>query len=203
MKRWIYLSLSWEIGIRSHYFMNCLKNNGWWNSVYSRDENKVYLARFSEGTAMPSFPFSFSLFFLPLPREKQFDKFWRKIFRQSNMCFLFFLLEMILSHKRYEYSVSDIFIKEIQTLIDILRNRDKKIQVLMQIMEERFEKVWKLPWDLVKIIHSFTWNRDDFRDISSNVCLLSWLSLSISISVLQKCRVWTKRSWKKGRKSNW
>ncbi len=68
-----------------------------------------------------------------------------------------------------EYSVNDLFIKEIQKIIDILRNRDKKIQLLMQIMEERFEKVWKLPWDLVKIIHSFTWNRDDLRDISSTV----------------------------------
>ncbi len=61
------------------------------------------------------------------------------------------------------------FIEEIRRLFEMLRNRDKKIQLLMQIMEERFEKVWKVPWDLVKIIHSFTWNRDDLRDISSTV----------------------------------
>ncbi len=82
--------------------------------------------------------------------------------------------------KEYVYSVKDSFIEEMRTVIDILKNRDTIIQLLMQIMEERFEKVWKLPWELVKIIHSFTWNIDDLRDISSKVRLLGLSSLSLS-----------------------
>ncbi len=39
----------------------------------------------------------------------------------------------------------------------------------MGIMEERFEKVWKLPWGLSGIIHSFMWDREDLLNISSKV----------------------------------
>ncbi len=83
---------------------------------------------------------------------------------QNLVCY--FTLEIDLSEKHE-------FIEEMKRIFDILKNRDKRIQFLMQIMEERFEKVWKLPWDLMKIIHSFTWNIDDLRDISSTVRILS------------------------------
>ncbi len=55
---------------------------------------------------------------------------------------------------------------------EVLNKRDESIQFLMKIMDEKLVKVWKLPWDLVKIIHSFTWNKEDVKDISSKVCVL-------------------------------
>ncbi len=63
-------------------------------------------------------------------------------------------------------------IEEIKALIDVSNKRDESIQFLMKIMDEKFRKVWKLPWELAQIIHGFTWNKEDVRDISSKVSLI-------------------------------
>ncbi len=77
------------------------------------------------------------------------------------------------SEKKFECSLSDEFIEGIKQIIDILKNRDQIIQNCMQIMEERFEKVWRLPWVLMQIIHGYTWNRKDLRNISSKASIFS------------------------------
>ncbi len=103
----------------------------------------------------------------------------------------YFILEIYSSEKHA-------FIEEIKRILDILRNRDKRIQILMQIMEERFKKVWKLPWDLVKIIHSFTWKRDDLTDISSRVECSPHANCIVISTGQSKNRRWMKKNWRKG-----
>ncbi len=56
---------------------------------------------------------------------------------------------------------------DLKPLYDVWEGRDKYIQNLMRIIEERLEKCWKLPWSLVGIIHSFMWDREDLSIISS------------------------------------
>ncbi len=36
-------------------------------------------------------------------------------------------------------------------------------------MEERFEKVWDIPWPIVGIIHGYTWKWEDLTRITSKV----------------------------------
>ncbi len=65
------------------------------------------------------------------------------------------------------FEVSGELVEEIENIIGILSKRDEIIQKSMQIMEEKFEKVWGIPWELVRIIHRYTWNRNDLKDITS------------------------------------
>ncbi len=39
----------------------------------------------------------------------------------------------------------------------------------MMVIDERFEKVWKLPWVLGGIIHGYLWDREDLLNITSKV----------------------------------
>ncbi len=59
--------------------------------------------------------------------------------------------------------------KELELLVELVKNRDERIAKTMQIMEEKFEKVWKVPWDLVKTIYSYFWRKDDLLRITSKV----------------------------------
>ncbi len=71
-----------------------------------------------------------------------------------------------------EKSSNAALIQEIKLVIEVLNKRDESIQFLMKIMDEKFEKVWGIPWELAQMIHSFTWNKEDVRDISSKVSSL-------------------------------
>ncbi len=59
-------------------------------------------------------------------------------------------------------------VEDLQQIIDTLKRRDNIMQYAMQVMEERFEKVWDIPWSIVGIIHGYTWKWDDLLRISSN-----------------------------------
>ncbi len=56
-------------------------------------------------------------------------------------------------------------------LIDTLKGRDKYIQKLMMVIDERLEKVWKLPWVLGGIVHGYLWDREDILSITPKVNL--------------------------------
>ncbi len=63
-----------------------------------------------------------------------------------------------------------------ESLIETLKGRDEYIQKLMQLIEERFEKVWKLPWGLAGIIHGYLWDREDLLNISAKVKEICFLA---------------------------
>ncbi len=49
-----------------------------------------------------------------------------------------------------------------------MERRDKSIQDLMILMDPKFEKVWDIPYGIVKIIYAFLWNANDLKHVSSN-----------------------------------
>ncbi len=59
---------------------------------------------------------------------------------------------------------SDDLLEKVKALMDILSKRDEVVKSSIKMMDEKFEKVWKMPWEMVKIIHSYTWDRDDVRE---------------------------------------
>ncbi len=59
------------------------------------------------------------------------------------------------------FPANNTLIQEIKALMDVLNKRDESIQFLMKIMDNKFENVWKIPWELGQIIHDFTWNKED------------------------------------------
>ncbi len=62
--------------------------------------------------------------------------------------------------------------KPLMSLIETLKGRDKYIQNLMMVIDDRLEKVWKLPLVLGGIIHGYLWDREDLLNITSKVKLL-------------------------------
>ncbi len=59
--------------------------------------------------------------------------------------------------------------ENLKVIRDIMMGRDKYIQKIMIIMDERFEKKWKIPYSLGQLIHSYMWDRDDLLSISPKV----------------------------------
>ncbi len=67
------------------------------------------------------------------------------------------------------WELSPKLIKSVKLLIETLKGRDENIQKLMQIIEEKFEKTWAIPWVLVRIIHGYLWDSEDLLNITSKV----------------------------------
>ncbi len=64
-----------------------------------------------------------------------------------------------------------LFEKELTDIFQELKDRDNTIQQCMKEMDDKFGKHWKLPRELTRIIHSFTWSPFDLKNISANVKL--------------------------------
>ncbi len=76
----------------------------------------------------------------------------------------------IVQSSRYRcLEINPKLIENMKLLIETLKGRDKYIQGLMQIIEEKFEKVWGIPWASVRVVHGYLWDREDLLNISSKV----------------------------------
>ncbi len=63
-------------------------------------------------------------------------------------------------------------VEEISLIIDTLKNKDEAIRSLKKIMDEKFTKVWDVPWSLVHIIHTYMWSEPDLANLYSNSSVL-------------------------------
>ncbi len=87
------------------------------------------------------------------------------------------IMPEILIRKGERLIFSKEILREFELIAEALKGRDEYIKNIMGIMEERFEKVWNMPWPLMQIIHKYTWKWEDLLRINSKV-LIPYFALS-------------------------
>ncbi len=99
-----------------------------------------------------------------------------------------------------EFPVYDALIEGLKAIINVLNKRDESVQFLMKIMDEKFENVWGIPWGLGQIIHSFVWNREDVRHITSKASFTQGSNARHSKNTISFTKALNKQELEKRRK---
>ncbi len=76
--------------------------------------------------------------------------------------------EGIKERKEVIVSLKKEVVEEIYLIIDTLKNKEETIRSLKKMMDEKFTKVWDVPWSLVHIIHSYMWCKEVLESLYSN-----------------------------------